>query len=707
MGSADSKLRILVVDDDQLIRSLARDALEGEGFCVSECADGADVLEAFDRERPDLVVLDLVMPEHDGFEVCRELRNRPSSDSIPILIVSGSLDDESINRAYQAGASDFVTKPINWALLVHRVHNLIRERRSFLQVKQSEASLANAQRIARVGSWEWNTQTDEMRWSDEVFRILGLPPGKPEVGFESFLDRIHPDDRVAVRDRVREALLLSEGFTVEHRMIRPGGDVRFIHQQGELIHDEQRPGRWISGTIQDITEQHRDQDRIRYLANYDSLTGLANRRLFKERLARTINEAEANGHLAALLFLDLDRFKRINDTLGHSAGDQLLRIVADRLRDRVRGSDVVGRPEGEEDPDPPVSRLGGDEFTVLLSKISEPKDAGDVAQRILESLPEPIEVDGHSIWTTGSIGIAIYPMDGKDVETLVKHADTAMYHAKERSRNSFHFFSKSMNAPLMRKLSLETRLRLALKQNEFRLHYQPRIELQTGKVCGMEALIRWEHPDLGVVSPKEFIPVTEEAGLIHEIGNWVVRTACAQNRSWQDQGLPRMQMSVNVSSKQFTYNDLTECIAEALKDTRLAPEDLEVEITESVMIKDDEATAEALREMRAMGVRVALDDFGTGYSSLSYLTRFPLDTLKMDLSFIRDVATDPSAAGIVTAVISMAHCLNLRVVAEGVDDEEQARVLESQGCDEVQGFLYSGALPADEFAAFVKKNLAS
>jgi PAS domain S-box-containing protein len=597
-----------------------------------------------------------------------------------------------------------MTKPINWPLLVHRVRYLIRESRNFYRVKHSKASLSNAQRIARVGSWDWNTETNEMEWSDEVFRILGVDPRKVEVGYECFRSRIHPDDREVVEEQVREALLLSVGFAVEHRMMRPDGDVRFVRQQGEFVTDDRRSGAWVSGTVQDVTEQRQAQDRIRYLANYDSLTGLANRRLFKERLDRAITDAAANGTMVALLFLDLDRFKRINDTLGHSAGDQLLRTVADRLRDRVRGSDVVGRPEGEGDPDPPVSRLGGDEFTVLLSQITDPEDAGDVAKRILEALPEPITVDGHEIWTTASIGIAVYPMDGEDVEALLKHADTAMYHAKERQRNSFHFFSKSMNAALVRKLSLESRLRDALRGDEFRLHYQPRLDLRTGRMIGMEALIRWEHPDLGVVSPKEFIPVTEEAGLINQIGSWVLCAACAQTKAWGDAGHSRLCVSVNVSSRQFSYRDITESVAKALRESGLDPHDLELEITESVMIRDDEATALTLRDLRAMGVRVALDDFGTGYSSLSYLTRFPLDTLKMDLAFIRDVATDPSAAGVVTGVIAMAHSLNLRVVAEGVDSEDQAKVLRQMDCDEVQGFLYAGALPPREFLDYMQKS---
>lgn len=703
MSSSELKMRIMVIDDDRLIRTLARDALEAEGFEVDDFSGGVEALENFDRVQPELVMLDLEMPEMDGFSVCRELRRRHGPETVPIVIVTACLDAESIVEAYAAGGSDFVTKPVNWDLLIHRVRNLIKTSRVLARVKQREASLANAQRIARVGSWEWNIRTNEMRWSDEAFRILGLDRKEAEVDFRTFFSCVHPEDRDSVEKQIREALKCSQGFSLEHKLLDGDGSMRYMRQQSEPIELDGPRRDWISGTVQDITEPRRAEEKIRYLANYDSLTGLANRRLFTERLESAVEKAKAEDELLGLLFIDLDRFKRINDTLGHSAGDQLLRTVADRLRDRVRASDRVGHRGGEDDS--PVSRLGGDEFTVMLPGISQPRDAGDVAQRILEILPEPILVNGHEVGTTGSIGISIFPMDGEDAETLLKNADTAMYHAKETARNNYHFFSKSMNAVLVRRLNIETGLRGALEREEFRVHYQPRMDLATGKITGMEALLRWDHPELGPLSPKEFIPVAEETGQIHELGEWVLQTACRQSRAWQDDGLSRLLLSVNVSSVQFRCRDLTDIIVAALRETRLDPHDLELEITESILVKDDESTALAFRDMRAMGLRVALDDFGTGYSSLSYLTRFPLDTLKMDICFIRDVATDPSALGVATAVISMAHTLNLRVVAEGVDCPEQAAVLREHGCDEVQGFLYSGALPPDEFVAFAKKHL--
>ena len=372
------------------------------------------------------------------------------------------------------------------------------------------------------------------------------------------------------------------------------------------------------------------------------------------------------------------------------------------IREKVRGTDVVSRLE---DPglQTEVSRLGGDEFTILLSNIAEPDDAGEVARRILKALPEPITVDGPEISSTGSIGIAIFPEDGDDAESLLKHADTAMYHAKERGRNTHQFFCESMNQATRRKLTLETRLREALEHGDLEVHYQPRLDLSNGAVVATEALLRWEDPELRKISPKEIIPLAEDTGLIFAVGAWVLDTACAQNRAWQLEGYTPIRVSVNVSSRQFTHHDLRETVRHALDQSQMDPRYLELEITESVVLQDDEETALVLRDLRAMGVGVALDDFGTGYSSLSYLPRFPLDVLKMDRCFVRDVDSDPSAAGIASAVIAMAHCLGARVVAEGVDAEEQLRFLRDQGCDEAQGFLFSGAVPAPALTRFLTR----
>ena len=689
---------ILVVDDDRLIRTMLRDSLQQQGFAVAEVPNGIEALAAYERLRPSLVLLDLHMPDPDGFSVCRSIRDRHPSDPTPILVVTADGDPVALDRAYAAGATDFVAKPLHPALLVHRIRYLLRGSSALVSLAQSQRSLSRAQRIARLGSWEWNPYTGALHWSGETFRILGLDASAVET-WDLFFSTVHPVDRDRVRAEMREGMRGQHSFRIQYRVVLPDGSVRHVDAQGEVAADGPEDGAWISGTIQDVTEQAHAQARIRYLASYDSLTGLANRRLFHEQLERAIVAAKARGHMVGLLFMDLDRFKRINDTLGHGAGDTLLQTVAERLRAHVRGSDVVGRVDTE-DPGPEISRLGGDEFTVLLSKLGEPEEAGDVARRILRSIPEPIVLEGHTVSLSASVGIAIYPVDGEDVETLVKHADAAMYSAKAQGRDNFQFFSPRINALALRKLALESRLRVAIERKELRLYYQPRLDLATGRVVGVEALLRWNHPELGAVSPREFIPLAEEAGLISPIGEWVLRTACLQARAWDQQGLGPIVISVNVSPRQFAENDLLALVGGILRETGVPPRLIELELTEQLLMQDNEETALALRDLRAMGVTIALDDFGTGYSSLSYLARFPLDTLKMDRCFVRDVDDDPAAAGVAKAVIALGHSLGVRVVAEGVDTFEQERFLREQGCDELQGFLLSGALPSDEVVRF-------
>ncbi|MCU0669895.1 MAG: EAL domain-containing protein [Myxococcota bacterium] len=691
---------VLVVDDDRLTRTQLRDQLEAQGFAVADASSGIEALAAFERLRPGLVLLDLHMPAPDGFAVCRELRARHPSDATPILVVTADDDPNSLDRAYSAGATDFVAKPLHAALLAHRIRYLMRGAHALVALGRSQRSLARAQRIARIGSWDWNPYTNELHWSGETFRILGVDPAEVS-SWERFFATVHPADRDRVRDEMREGMRGNHSFRIHYRVVLPDGSVRHVDSQGEVTADGPEAGAWISGTLQDVTDQAHAQARIHYLASYDNLTGLANRRLFQDQLERAVAAARSRGHLLGVLFMDLDRFKKVNDTLGHAAGDQLLQTVSERLRAHVRGSDVIGRVDIDEPP--AISRLGGDEFTVLLSKLEQPEDAGDVARRILRAIPEAVDLNGHSVSLSASIGIAIYPYDGEDVETLIKHADAAMYAAKEQGRDNFQFFSSRINASALRKLAIESKLRDALARNELRLHYQPRLDLRNGHVCAVEALIRWTHPELGVVSPREFIPLAEETGLIAPIGEWVMRTACAQGRLWQEQGLAPIPISVNVSPRQFAEADMRDVVGRILRETDFLPRYLELELTESLLLLDDDATAVVLRDLRAMGVAVALDDFGTGYSSLSYLARFPLDTLKMDRCFVRDVDHDPAAAGVAKAVIAIGHCLGARVVAEGVDTFEQERFLRDHGCDELQGFLLSGALPPGEVARFLAK----
>ncbi len=437
-------------------------------------------------------------------------------------------------------------------------------------------------------------------------------------------------------------------------------------------------------TMQYSIERKRFQEQLEHQANYDMLTGLPNRSLLRDRLKQAVF-AQRMRRSIAVVFIDLDHFKFINDSLGHDTGDALLKLVAERLHATVRDGDTV-------------SRLGGDEFILILNDQPGAERIFQAMQRIMDKLAEPIVIGGNELFITCSAGISIYPQDGRDVETLLKNADTAMYRAKDHGRNNFQFYTAEMNERVNERLAVENSLRRAIERKEFLLHYQPRIDLASRMIVGMEALLRWQHPEWGLVAPERFIPLAEETGLIVPIGEWVLRTACAQNRAWQDAGLPPVTVSVNLSARQFKQEDLPKSVSHILGETRLRAEHLEMELTESIVMHNAEAAIQTLKRLKALGVQLSVDDFGTGYSSLSYLTSLPIDGLKIDQSFVRSITQNGNGNGTVLAraIISLGHSLNLRVIAEGVETDEQLKVLEQYHCDEVQGFHFSKPLPSGE-----------
>ncbi len=689
---------IVVGASKEAVAREAREILRRDGHEIAVSTSPEALLAGFDPARIDLVVLAFEGMDSDDFALCRKLRARSDAHPVKILVAGEGDDEDRIARAYQAGADDWIPSPIEWPLFRLRTRALLRSDDRLVALNRRFARMEDAQRIAQVGSWELDVDSHDMRWSAETYRILGLKPSGDKTSFEIFSMFVHPEEHVPVMEQILAAAQAGQPLNLSYRVVLASGTLRHVQLRGEFLSEKGR-GK-LYGTIQDITEQRQSQEEIGRLAHFDSLTGLANRRRFMEQLKRSIERARFMGRHMALLYMDLDQFKRINDTLGHSAGDRLLEHVAKVLFEVVRTTDLIARTLNE-DGEIEVSRVGGDEFAILLSEISTLADAGLVAQRILDAITTPITFEEHQISTTASIGIAIFPEDGENVESLIKDADIAMYKAKERGRNIYEYFSETMNEGLLRKLTLETHLRHALERGELRVVYQPRINLRERRIAGLEALLRWDSAELGPVSPKDFIPVAEDTGLIVPIGEWVLQTACAQAEAWRAAGHPKLCVSVNVSSRQFVHHDIRKTVVQVLKSTGLAPHRLELEITESVLLEDDPTTVETLREISAMGVAIALDDFGTGYSSMGYLTRLPLDTLKLDLSLVRNVGSDPTARGMAKALIAMAHAVNLSVTAEGVDHIDQARFLEEEGCDEVQGFLISGAVSPEECARFL------
>ena len=704
------KSLVLVVDDDMAARKLMRKTLLREGFEVIEAENGELALAAFDEQHPDIVLLDVEMPVMNGFTACEKLRQRPQADHLPILMVTGLEDIASVNHAYDAGATDFITKPINWSVLGHRIRYMLRSSETLVdlaytvrELHHSRVRLTNAQRIAQLGNWEIDTETLTMSWSEEVYRILGVEQETVTPSLAALLSLIHEEDREQVRHWFSLALKTGGAQNINHRILSPKGSLYNIYQQVESIIDLDGKVTQLHGTLQDITERQKFEDKIRELAYFDSLTGLPNRESFMMHVDQSIKSASRHKQKLAALFMDLDNFKRINDTLGHTIGDLLLKAISERLQECLRSSDLVSHTT-EDVSTNMVSRFGGDEFTMLLTEIRSSDDAAIVSQRIMESLMRPLNLAGHEVVITPTIGIAVYPEDGDNSEVLFRNADTAMYAAKRNGKNQFQFYNATMNENARDRLMMESQLRNALEHNELQLHYQPQVELDNGFVIGVEALLRWQNEKLGNVPPDVFIPIAEDSGLIISIGEWVLRTACTQLKAWQDTGVPVVRVAVNISVRQFMYPGFLQLVRQVLEDTGLPPESLELEITESLLMQDVESAIHIMNDLKATGIQIAIDDFGTGYSSLSYLKRFPIDRLKVDKAFVQDITTNIEDAAITKAVIAMANNMDLRVIAEGVETEDQLQYLKEKNCHEVQGYYLSRPIPAHEVCEFIAEN---
>ncbi len=498
----------------------------------------------------------------------------------------------------------------------------------------------------------------------------------------------NPNDRDAAVAKLLERQSLTN---YELCLKRKDGSAVWVLESENLIEGPDGALSVIEGTTIDITERKRAEEQVKHLAFHDPLTNLPNRLLFNDRLTLAVAQAHRHNQKLAVLFLDLDRFKVINDSLGHSVGDELLRQLAERIQEYVREGDTV-------------ARLGGDEFTLLVPGISAEEDAAKIARKVCDAIHDPFWIDGRELFVTTSLGVSVYPSDGHDAETLVRNADSAMYRAKEQGRDNYQLYTPAMNAKAIERLSLESRLRQAVANDELELHFQPFIDLRTAEVLGAEALIRWRHPELGLIPPGDFIPIAELSGLIVPIGEWVLRTACAEARKWHAQGFPGLTVSVNLSSRQFQQADLVSQVASALADTGLEADKLDLEITESNAMQNAEHSINTLWGLKKQGVRISMDDFGTGYSSLNYLKRFPIDRIKLDQSFVRDLPADKDDAAIAMAVIAMGQSLELIVIAEGVETEEQLAFLKGHECDQLQGFLLSRPLPPEAFESFLRKS---
>ena len=687
-------MTILVVDDDATAQVLMRAALVKAGFEVRLAGGGEEALQVFREQPADLVMLDVDMPDLDGHAVCVRLRAE-FGEQLPIVMVTGMNDLKSVERAYDSGATDFIAKPIHWALIGHRVRYLLRAAQAMLDLQTAEAR--NAAILNAIPDLLFELDIDGL-YIDYHTPHAELLAAPPEVFIGKTIDEILPPNAAKVCHAALQAAVEHGSSTgLQFELQLPQGPSWF-----ELSVSRKRTAvghkpRFIV-LSRDITERKEAENRIARLAYFDSLTGLPNRQSFLERLGREVRRAQHSRRRLAVLFMDLDGFKTVNDSMGHFAGDQILQQSADRLRQTLRPSDMVSRSI-ELEAGIELARLGGDEFTALIVDVERPDDVMNVVERVHAQMRAPFHVGGRDVLLTASIGIALFPDDGDNAEELLEHADTAMYHAKQLGRDNGQFYRAALTEQAKGRLELSTGLRLALERGEFHLVYQPQLDVRTRRVVAVEALIRWSHPVHGLIPPLDFIPLAEQNGLIVPIGEWVLRTACADAARWRQAG-HLLSVGVNVSPAQFKDSNLVQTVHDTLVQTGLAPQMLVLELTESALMADDGATLATLNALRDSGVQFALDDFGTGYSSLSYLRRMPLNNVKIDRSFIKDLPHDSGNLAIVRAILSIADSLGFSVTAEGVETREQAGALAGMQCDLLQGYLIgrpvaAAALPAE------------
>ena len=802
-GGAAAGEWVLVVEDDEAARLTTSVTLERAGFRVLEAADCASARHKFGEQRPDIVLLDVLLPDGDGFGLCRELLALPNGHDLPIAMVTGLDDINSIHQAYESGATDFITKPVSWGTLPYRIQFILRASNAFRELSISEgktrALLAGIPDIIlridrdghvidmQVGAYvndmeEWviyDPETGEGHLPGPVYRTLATPirrvfagQGEQLVEFdwsqkevlrnwEARLMLCERDEMVmVVRDITQrkqqeaelrlwakvfegsnEAILITDaklrivlvnktyekimGFSEAEVLgvdtakvgaqLHSHGFFRNVisvlkergYWQGELINrrkDGERFPTWYSisqvlneqgeaenyiAIFSDISERKKSRERIDFLAHHDSLTELPNRALLNDRLEMAINTARRRREKVGILFIDLDRFKNINDSLGHSAGDQVLRQTAARLTSVVRNDDTV-------------ARLGGDEFVVLLPRVRDERSLAEVAIKLREELLKPYTVEDMPLHLSPSIGIAVYPEDGDTPSALIKNADAAMYLAKEKGRNNYQFYTPILNARTLDRLKLEYDLRSALEQGQFELHYQPQIDVKSDLVYGAEALVRWRHPDRGLVPPNQFIPIAEEIGLIIPLGAWVIAEAARQVKVWRAAGYGNFVVSVNISALQFHQAGFLNEVQALLEQAGTVPGALELELTESMLMSDMDASIQVLQAFRDQGYRIAIDDFGTGFSCLNYLRRLPVNILKIDQSFIRDMQTDGASLAIVTSIIRLAESLGMETIAEGVETAEESALLAGQGCQLMQGYYFSKPLPVPQFEEWLQ-----
>ena len=678
---------ILVVEDDAVTRLTLVKVLSHSGYEVVHASNGREGFSSFIEHKPSLILMDAMMPEMNGYEAIQAIRNYEKERASPILMLTALEDSESIEQAFEAGATDFITKPINWELLAQRVKYALRSSQIEDKLRSSQSQLVFAQKLAKLGYWEWDAIKDEVTGSESVFILFGIPK-QPGVTLEQFLSNILPKDLPIIQQAISEANQGQSHIQISFRSLQHDGNLTHIECLGEVSFDRDNQVTKITGSAQDISRLHKAESLIQYQTQHDSLTELPNRASFTETLNDFLLN-QSSKRLSAVIIFDIDRFKQVNGNLGQEQGDNLLISLAQRLNRITREEDNC-------------ARLGSDEFAVLIRNVEDQHELNLLLNRFTHDLNAPFMINNKELFISYSMGVSVHPDDAKSTEKLVSHANIARSKAKSLGGNQFTFYRPEMNENAQDMLSLENDLRRALQNNEIEVFYQPQVNTKTLAPTGAEALVRWRHPTRGIVSPVVFIPLAESTGMIIEIGQYVLETAVKDAENWHALGYDQMHIGINLSSRQFTQSNLMKLVQKVTSQSKLPPHFIDLEITESLAMSNAETNINILNGLKAIGVSLSIDDFGTGYSSLAYLHSFPIDTIKIDRSFVLNLDTKEGRA-IAKTILAMAESLKLEVVAEGIELEEQVEFFKGKHCNIFQGYKFGKPMPKNEFLVWLKE----
>ncbi len=678
---------ILIIDDDNVTRLTLKKILHKQGYHVEEANSGEGGLAILEHYIPHLILLDVMMPGINGFETCRLIRNNFSYNETPIIMLTGLNDVASVDDAFIAGANDFITKPINWPLLVKRVLYAIRDRDIQIELAENEARLQHSQRIAKLAYWQMDLQNQEINLSDVFYEQFPTKHISANT-FADYIQLIHPDDRDLLQNKLTELYKTKQKIEFDHRIKLDYLDYTF-HLYAEAVLDQNNDVQALRGTLQNITQQRNAEALIEHQMYHDDLTGLPNKKQLVNELNKLLARKESDTHLTATVAIGLKRFSEINDSLGHQSADRLLKCFADRLNS-LSGIEIAGRYEAQT-------------FVVLINNLNGLDLLKSALDNMQQHLLTPYVVDKQEIFVDIRMGISIFPIEEGNSNSLISNALLALNNAKESINDKTCFHSPEMNQQAVRIRAIETHIRLALENDQLHLFYQPQIDLSSRKLIGAEALVRLELDDNDWMSPIDFIPVAEETGLIIPMGYWIIETACKQIRTWLDCGVEELRIGINLSAKQFSDPNLSTTLDNAVYKYRLPSHCIDLEITESVALDDLDQTINILQRFKQRGYTISMDDFGTGYSSLSSIHLLPIDILKIDRAFIKDIGRNGEHGAMAKTIINMSHNLNLSVIAEGAENEDHIEFLKANHCNEVQGFYYSRPLSADQFLEYYKQ----